>query len=96
MTITTDHPASSYGRPVVVHDDGAVLDQVPGLRAVLGRLGWTQAVLAERTGFSLRAVQGWFRLTGRNTPFRPVPAEALNVMGDALRQAAAADTTLAN
>ncbi len=27
-TITTDHPASSYGRPVIVTDDGLALDLV--------------------------------------------------------------------
>ena len=78
MKITTDHAASSYGQPVILDDRGRLMDYAPGLTAVLAKLGWSRATLAERTGRSLRTAEGWFA-------GRPVPAEALNVLADALR-----------
>jgi hypothetical protein len=79
MQITTQHPASEYGVPVILDDAGGVMDPAPGLAAALARLGWSRATLAERTGYSRRTVEGWF--VGR-----PVPASALNVLADALRK----------
>jgi hypothetical protein len=88
MRITTRHSRSSYGIPVILDDRGQVMDQVPGLAAVLARLGWTRADLAARTGNSPRTVEAWFQgvaaPAGRVAPRRPVPAEALNVLRDAL------------
>lgn len=81
MRVTTDHAASSYGVPVILDDRGRVLDYGPGVRAVLERLGWDKHAWAAASGASVRTVEGW--LMGRP----PVPpANALNVLGDALRQ----------
>lgn len=91
MKITTEHSASSYGIPVVLDDAGNLMGQIEGLSLALERLGWDRATLAERTGKSRRTVEGWFVTTtvppGIAVPSRPVPAEALNVLRDALRAA---------
>lgn len=83
MKVTTDHPASSYGQPVILDDAGNPLDYSPGVRAVRERLGLTRAQLAEACGVSARTVEGW-EAPG---PSRPPEAAALNVMGDLLRRA---------
>lgn len=79
MTITTQHASSSYGIPVILDDDGNVMDYEPGIKSVRARLSLTQAELAEKCGVSPRSVQGWEQ--GRDR----VPAAALNVMSDLLR-----------
>jgi hypothetical protein len=79
MTITTEHPRSSYGIPVILDDRGRVMDYAPGLRAVMERLGWDRPTLAKRCNVSIRTVEGWFQ--GR----MPETA-ALNVLADALRE----------
>jgi len=88
MTITTQHAASSYGQPVILDERGRLVDQVPGLVAVLARLGWSRAELAERCGVSSRTVEAWLQEVdvppGRKAPRRVVTAAALNVLADAL------------
>lgn len=59
MTITTSHPASSYGLPVILTDGGEPLDYADGIRAIRDRLGWTTAEMASRAGVSPRTVEGW-------------------------------------
>jgi len=80
MRITTEHSRSSYGIPVILDDDGEIMDPAPGVRAVRERLGITAAQLAELCGKSVRAVNNW------EQGIRNVPAEALNVMGDLLKK----------
>lgn len=82
MTVTTDHPSSSYGIPVILDDAGEVLDYAPGVKAVRARLGLTTAGLAEATGRSRRTVEGWEQ-------GRLPDAAALNVMASLLRRASA-------
>jgi len=81
MTITTQHSASSYGLPVILDDRGRLMDPAPGVRACLARLGWTQPVFAEKCGVKLRTVEHWLG-TGL------IPANALNVLRDALEEVA--------
>lgn len=59
MTITTDHAASSYGVPVILGDDGGLMDYGPGVREVRRRLGLSRSALGERLGASARTVEGW-------------------------------------
>lgn len=59
MKITTDHAASSYGQPVILDDDGNLLDYGPGVREVRRRLGLSRPALGERLGASGRTVEGW-------------------------------------
>ena len=79
MRITTDHPASSYGMPVILDDDDTPLDYAPGVKAVRSRLGLSVAQLAEACGKSRRTAEGWEQ-------GRMPPAEALNVMAGLLER----------
>ena len=59
MTITTRHPESRFGVPVVLGDDGEPLTGGSGVKAVLARLGWDHATAAAKLGVSVRTVRGW-------------------------------------
>ena len=59
MTITTDHAAPNYGCPVILGDDGRLLDPGPGVRAAREALGLSRAALGEALGVSARTVEGW-------------------------------------
>lgn len=74
MRVTTNHSASSYGQPVILADDGSVMDYAPGIKAIRAKAGLSTQDLADRCGVSRRTVEGWEQ--GR-TP----TAAALNVMG---------------
>ena len=75
MTITCNHPASSYGQPVILSDGGEVMDYGPGLTAVLERIGWSRKDLAERCGYkNVRSVYNFWQGV---IP----PATTLNVLG---------------
>lgn len=80
MRITTEHPSSSYGVPVILDDAGHPMDYALGVKAVRARLGLTAAQLGEMCGKSVQAVNNWEQ--GR----RLIPAESLNVMADLLRK----------
>jgi len=73
MKITHLHPASSYGVPVILDDQGQPMDYAPGIKAVRDRLGLKNQDLADRCGVSRRTLEGW--LLGK-----PPSAAALNVM----------------
>ena len=75
MKITTDHPSSSYGHPVILGDDGQPMDYSDGIKAVRKHLGLSVAQLAKICGISARTVEGWEQ--GRSPT-----AAALNVMSD--------------
>jgi DNA-binding transcriptional regulator YiaG len=79
MTITTNHPSSSYGLPVILDDDGQVMDYAAGVEELRARLGLSRQALADACGVSRRTVEGWEqgRLPG---------AAALNVMGELAEQ----------
>ena len=77
ITITTRHPASSYGIPVCLVD-GNIVNDSEGIRACMDKLGWGRLETAEKTGKSLGALDNY--LYGR----QHVPAEVWNVLRDAL------------
>lgn len=85
LTITTRHPASTHGTPVVLDEAGAPLDPIMGLRAALDLLGWDNRALAAVCGVSHRTVEDW--LQGR----RRITAAVLNVLRDALEDRATRD-----
>jgi DNA-binding transcriptional regulator YiaG len=73
MKVTTNHSASSYGQPVILADDGSLMDYAPGIKAVRAKLGWSTQQLADACGVSRRTVEGWEQ-------DRMPTAAALNVM----------------
>ena len=73
MQVTTNHSASSYGQPVIIGDDGAVMDYAPGIKAIREKCGLTTQALADLCGVSRRTVEGWEQ-------GRMPTAAALNVM----------------
>jgi DNA-binding transcriptional regulator YiaG len=77
MKITTNHPASSYGVPVIIDDAGEVMTRSEGVKAVKAKLRINNADLATVCNVSIRTVEGWLQN-------RPINAAALNVMGDML------------
>ena len=64
MIITCDHSASSYGVPVILDDDGQLLDYAEGVRALRALRGWSTLDMAMVAGVSRRTVEGWEQ--GRN------------------------------
>lgn len=78
MQITTRHPASKYGHPVILNDAGTVLDSKDGLFLAMETLGWSRADLAEKTGISKRTIENYFLDRGK------VQVHVLNVLSDAL------------
>ena len=76
MKVTTNHSASSYGQPVILSDDGEVMDYAPGIKAIRTKLKLTTQDLAEKCNVSRRTVEGWEQ--GRRIP----NAAALNVMSE--------------
>jgi ribosome-binding protein aMBF1 (putative translation factor) len=59
MKITIEHPASSYGLPVILDDDGVVIDYTAGVRKIRRRLKLKTRQLAEKLGVSFRTVESW-------------------------------------
>ena len=77
MKITCNHSSSSYGVPVILADDGEVMDYAPGIKALRAKLGISTQDLAERCNVSRRTVEGWEQ-------GRMPDAAALNVMAQLL------------
>ena len=59
MKITIDHPASSYGIPVILDDAGNLVDYAPGIRAIRTKLGLNTAQLGSEIGVSGRTIENW-------------------------------------
>ena len=59
MTITTEHPASSYGVPVILADDGTIIDTGTGIRAVRESLNLSRDQFAAALRISKRTVEAW-------------------------------------
>ena len=78
MTITTIHPASSYGMPVIIDDDGSVIDYRDGIQKIRDSLGLSTTELGKLCGVSRRTVEGWEQ--GRQPS-----AAALNAMASIVR-----------
>jgi DNA-binding transcriptional regulator YiaG len=59
MKITTTHPASRYGVPVILNDSDMVMNYWTGIKALRSKLGWSTQELADACGVSRRTVEGW-------------------------------------
>jgi len=57
--LTTDHAASSYGRPVFVDEEDGLLEDAEGVRRLRREIGWSRAQMGEEMGVSSRTVEGW-------------------------------------
>lgn len=77
MRITCNHSSSSYGVPVILGDDGDVIDYAHGIKAVRAKLSLSTQDLAEKCNVSRRTVEGWEQ-------GRMPDAAALNVMAQLL------------
>jgi DNA-binding XRE family transcriptional regulator len=77
-SITTDHPASKYGIPVILDGMGSPMGYALGVKAVRLALGLSTRQLGEAIGKSGRTVEDWEQ--GRRIP----PAEALYVLAGML------------
>lgn len=73
MRVTTSHSCSSYGQPVILSDEGEVMDYAPGVKAIRAKLSMSTQDLADACGVSRRTVEGWEQGKQPN-------AAALNVM----------------
>ena len=78
MKITTNHPASSYGVPVILDDDGTEMDYKEGVIALKAHLGLSLTTLAAAIGVSRATVADW--TYGRNCP----SARSLYALADLL------------
>lgn len=78
MRITCNHSASFYGVPVILGDDGDVMDYAPGIKLLRSKLNWDTQRLADTCGVSRRTVEGW-------ESGRMPTAAALNVMAEQLQ-----------
>ena len=85
MTITTNNPASRYGMPVILDDDGSVIgsvmDYADGIRAIRRHCALSTAELGAICGVSRRTVEGWE--CGRTPSAAALNAIALH-LGDML------------
>ena len=61
MRITTRHPASKHGVPVILDDRNRPIALALGIRVAMEALGWDKATTADRTGTSVRTVEGWLQ-----------------------------------
>lgn len=73
MRVTTNHSASSYGMPIILDDDGNLIDYGPGIKTIRMNLRWSTQQMADACGVSRRTVEGW-------EMGRMPTAAALNVM----------------
>lgn len=79
ILITTAHPASRHGVPVVLIDGEPASDR-EGLKAALKALGWSMRKAAQETGKTVAAFDQY------RAERAPVPAEVWNRLRDALEQ----------
>ena len=79
MRVTTHHPSSSYGVPVILADDGGVMDYAPGIKAIRAKLEISTQQLADKIGVSRRTVEGWEQ-------GRPISTPALKLISTILKK----------
>ena len=61
MKITLYHKESKNGYPVILGDDGRVLEYPVGITLVLKDLGWTREYAAKKAGYtSERSIEKFF------------------------------------
>lgn len=58
MKITTLHD-DSHGFPVIIADDGSVMDYAAGIRAIRENMDLSPSEFGSRIGASRRTVEGW-------------------------------------
>lgn len=75
MKITTNHPTSSYGIPVIIDDAGNPMDYSAGVKAIRKKLKLNTKDFGDLIGYSGRTVEDWEQ--GRAVPGKP----ALILMG---------------
>jgi ABC-type Fe2+-enterobactin transport system substrate-binding protein len=81
MKITCNHPKSTKGVPVILDDDGNIMDYVQGLTDTLKALDMTREEAAQAAGYkSKRSIDKFWQA---HTP----SARLLNVLGMALENA---------
>jgi DNA-binding transcriptional regulator YiaG len=73
MQITINHPASTYGVPVILDDAGHPLDYADGFRRCRYRLNMSTVEIGKHLGASGRTVEGYEQ-------GRTIPVAALNVL----------------
>ncbi len=74
MQITINHPASSFGVPVILDDSGHPLDYADGFRRCRYWLNMSTVEIGKYLGASGRTVEGYEQ-------GRTIPVAALNVLG---------------
>lgn len=74
MQITINHPASSFGVPVILDDAGLLLEYADGFRRCRYRLNMSTVEIGKHLGVSGRTVEGYEQ-------GRTIPVAALNVLG---------------
>jgi DNA-binding transcriptional regulator YiaG len=79
MKITCEHDASSHGIPVILDDDGTVMEYANGIKALRERLQLSTQELAEACEVSRRTVEGWEQ-------GRAIDAAPLNLMALLLKR----------
>ena len=79
MTVTTHHPSSSYGVPVILADDGSVMDYATGIKTLRAKIGLSTQQLAQKIGVSRRTVEGWEQ-------GRPISTPALKLLATLLEK----------
>lgn len=80
LTITTKHPASRHGLPVILDDDGRLMDPQEGVYAAMDLLDWDREALAQAVGLSRRSIESYFG----DKPRYAFTAAQLNVIQAAL------------
>lgn len=82
IKITTDHPKSILGTPVILSThNGELLDYPRGMKIALFFIGWSKKELAVKSGYkSERSLEVF--LQGRKNP----PAKVLNVLKQGLEE----------
>ncbi len=74
MTITLSHSASSYGIPVILDDQGELMDYPQGLTAALKKIGWSREQAALAAGYKTgRSIERFWQGV-------PPSAQLLNVL----------------
>lgn len=75
MKVTTNHPKSHRGIPVVLDDEGKVIPHHRAIKLVIERASITPAQFALGAGISLSAVNAYLYRNAK------IPARVMNVLG---------------
>jgi len=95
MQITINHPASSFGVPVILDDSGLPLDYADGFRRCRYRLNMSTVEIGKHLGASGRTVEGYEQGTGKVGARQRAPV-ACNLSVKLFRVAGYADSPREN